>query len=111
MQVEPAQRLLHNFILQALAHCCRPQHRPPVVLDAVGVVARWSAREQKATLICGAVRGERDLGMNRCEGHREPCMVTPSPQGNAALAQAVCLYGHNAVARTPIGTHPLEEAI
>lgn len=112
-QVEPAQRLLHNFILQMLAHCCQPGHRPLVDLDAVGIVACPSAREQKATLVCGTVRGERGLRMNRWGGggHGEPRMVTLSPQGNAAFAQAVCLHGHNAVARTPTGTHPLEEAI
>lgn len=91
MQVEPAQRLLHNFILQVLAHYCQPRHRPLVGLDAAGIVASWPAREQKATLICGGVRGERGLGMNRCGGHREPRMLTLSPQRNAALAQAVCL--------------------
>jgi len=111
MQVEPAQRLLHNFILQVLSHCCQPQHRPLAGLDAEGIVAYQPAREQKATLICGAVRGERGLGTDRCRGHGEPCMVTMSPEGNAALAQASCLHGHSAVARTPTGAHPLEEAI
>lgn len=49
--------------------------------------------------------------MNRCGGYRGARMVTLSPQGNAALAWAACLHGHNAVVRTPRGTHPLEEAI
>lgn len=82
-----------------------------MVLDTAGIVAHRSAREQRPALICGALRGERGLGMNRCGGYRGARMVTLSPQGNAALAWAACLHGHNAVVRTPRGTHPLEEAI
>lgn len=89
MQVEPTQRLLHNFVLQVLAQWSQPQQRPPAGLDAAGIVACLTAREQKATLIFRAVRGERGLGMDRCGGYGEPHMVTLSPKGNVALAQAV----------------------
>lgn len=97
-----------TILFWVLAHCCQPWHRPPADLDTVGSVAHRSGREQKATLIC---RGKRGLSMNRYGGMGSPFMMTLSPQGNAALVQAVCLHGHNAVARTPAGTHPLEEDI
>lgn len=89
MQVEPTQRLLHNFILEVLAWWSQPQQRPLASLNAVGTIACLTAREQKATLIFRAARGERGLNMNICGGYGEPHMVTLSPKGNVPLSQAV----------------------
>lgn len=85
MQVERAPRLSHSFLL------------------CLCIVAHPSAREQKAAWICGAARGERDLVCEEVWGDVEPHVV--SPQGNVALAQAVCLHGHRSRATSPGGSY------